>query len=108
MNFASLSWDCGWGRLRRPDHEVLRRDVGAGKSVIRKFREKPFRRCAALAVESAGRLRKDEAAIFKMMECTVCGIAADVQGGGGFSNAVWDFSVVGVWSAISTGNFDVQ
>jgi hypothetical protein len=76
--------------------------------VIRKFREKPFSRCAALAVESAGRLRKDEAALGEMVESAICSVAADVQRSGGFSNAVWDFAVVGIWSAISTANFDVQ
>src|ERR1700722_11110308 len=82
----------GW----RPAHEVLRRDVGAGKGVIRKFREKPFRRYAALDVEAAVLLGCDKAALFKVMKSAVCVIAADVQGGGGFSNAVWDFPVVGI------------
>jgi len=85
--------DRGWWR---PAHEVLRRDVGAGKGVIRKFREKPFRRCAALDVEAAVLLGYDKAALFEVMKSAVCGIAANVQGGGGFSNAVWDFPVVGI------------
>jgi hypothetical protein len=96
------------GRWWRPSREVLRRDVGAGKGVIRKFREEPFRRCPALDVKAAALLGYDKAAFFKMVKCAVCSIAADVQNDGGFSNAVWDFAVVGIKASIATRDLDVE